>query len=246
MTALPVASDSGEAAYRVLVVDDNAVIRLGLASLLTSLGSVAEVLEAGNGDEAVAVAEKERPDLVLLDVRMPVCDGLTALPRLTPIAPVVMLTYSDEAAVVAQALEGGARGYLVHGHITEEHLAAALRACADGGTVLGPGVVEILLDRAGDLEALPELPPAGLLSAGGHGAGHQHDREDRLGPPEKLALLTAREVEIMSAIATGRSNADIAAEFFLSEKTVKNHINRIYDKLGYRTRAEAIADWLGR
>ena len=246
MTALPDTSLTGEAVYRVLVVDDNAVIRLGLASLLTSLGSVAEVLEAGNGDEAVAVAEKERPDLVLLDVRMPVCDGLTALPRLIPIAPVVMLTYSNEAAVVAQALESGARGYLVHGHITEEHLAAALRACADGGTVLGPGVVEILLDRAGGLEAVPVLPPAGLRVTGGHGAEDQQEREERHGPPEKLALLTAREVEIMQAIATGRSNADIAGEFFLSEKTVKNHINRIYDKLGYRTRAEAIADWLGR
>lgn len=229
-STLPLPSATGESAYRVLVVDDNAVIRLGLASLLTAMGSVADVLEAANGEEAVAVAEKERPDLVLLDVRMPVCDGLTALPRLIPIAPVVMLTYSDEAAVVSQALEAGARGYLVHGHITEEHLAAALRACGDGGTVLGPGVMEILLDHTG-----------GPATAGsvGEPAG------DREGPPAKLALLTAREVEIMQAIATGRSNADIAAAFFLSEKTVKNHINRIYDKLGYRTRAEAIADWLG-
>jgi DNA-binding NarL/FixJ family response regulator len=222
-STLPLPSSTDAAAYRVLVVDDNAVIRLGLVSLLTALGSVTQVLEAADGEEAVAVAEKERPDLVLLDVRMPVCDGLTALPRLTPIAPVVMLTYSDEADVVARALEAGARGYLVHGHITEEHLAAALRACADGGTVLGPGVVEILLDH----------PTGPVVAAAGHG------------PPAKLALLTAREVEIMQAIATGRSNADIAGEFFLSEKTVKNHINRIYDKLGYRTRAEAIADWLG-
>jgi DNA-binding NarL/FixJ family response regulator len=218
--------------YRVLVVDDNAVIRLGLASLLMSLGNVAEVMEAGNGEEAVAVAEKERPDLVLLDVRMPVCDGLTALPRLIPIAPVVMLTYSDEAAVVAQALESGARGYLVHGHITEEHLAAALRACADGGTVLGPGVVEILLNHTA-------RPGATALDPGAAAT------DGKQGPPAKLALLTTREVEIMRAIATGRANADIAAVFFLSEKTVKNHINRIYDKLGYHTRAEAISDWLG-
>jgi DNA-binding NarL/FixJ family response regulator len=221
-----------EHTYRVLVVDDNAVIRLGLASLLTALGNVAEVLQAGNGEEAVAVAEKERPDLVLLDVRMPVCDGLTALPRLTPIAPVVMLTYSDEAAVVAKALEGGARGYLVHGHITEEHLAAALRACSDGGTVLGPGVVEILLGNAGGRAMETAEHEAALAPR-------------QQGPPARLALLTAREVEIMQAIATGRSNADIAAAFFLSEKTVKNHINRIYDKLGYHTRAEAIVDWLG-
>lgn len=214
--------------YRVLVVDDNAVIRLGLASLLGSLGTVAEVFEAADGEEAVRVAERERPDLVLLDVRMPGCDGLTALPRLTPVAPVVMLTYSDEADIVARALETGARGYLVHGQITEEHLAAALRACSDGGTVLGPGVVEILLDNGA--AAAVAGPPAGTAAPG---------------PPDKLARLTAREVDIMQAIATGRSNADIAAELFLSEKTVKNHINRIYDKLGYRTRAEAIADWLG-
>lgn len=214
-----------DAHHRVLVVDDNAVIRLGLVSLLSTLGSVAEVLEAADGDQAVEVATRERPDLVLLDVRMPVCDGLTALPRLVPIAPVVMLTYSDEAAIVSQALELGARGYLVHGQITDEHLAAALRACSDGGTVLGPGVVEILLGGTAGNPASPA--PSGLT-----------------GPPDKLALLTAREVEIMAAIATGRSNADIAGELFLSEKTVKNHINRIYDKLGYRTRSEAIADWL--
>jgi two-component system NarL family response regulator len=213
----------------VLVVDDNAVIRLGLASLLGSLGTVAEVFEAADGEEAVRVAERERPDLVLLDVRMPRCDGLTALPRLTPVAPVVMLTYSDEADIVARALETGARGYLVHGQITEEHLAAALRACSDGGTVLGPGVVEILLDNGGAGAVAGPPPPGPAVS----------------GPPDKLARLTAREVDIMQAIATGRSNADIAAELFLSEKTVKNHINRIYDKLGYRTRAEAIADWLG-
>lgn len=211
--------------YRVLVVDDNAVIRLGLVSLLRALGNVTDVFEAADGHEAVRVAERERPDLVLLDVRMPVCDGLTALPRLTPVAPVVMLTYSDEADIVNRALESGARGYLVHGHITEEHLAAALRACSDGGTVLGPGVMEILLEGGTRETAAPRSPG--------------------LGPPAKLAQLTAREVDIMAAIATGRSNADIAADLFLSEKTVKNHINRIYDKLGYRTRAQAIADWLG-
>ncbi len=213
------------ATYRVLVVDDNAVIRLGLASLLATLGSVTDVFEAGDGDAAVEVALRERPDLVLLDVRMTGCDGLTALPRLTPVAPVVMLTYSDEPDVVARALELGARGYLVHGQITEEHLAAALRACSGGGTVLGPGVVEILLGTA----------PRQRVAAGATTLS---------GPPEKRARLTGREIDIMQAIATGRSNADIAAALFLSEKTVKNHINRIYDKLGYGSRAEAIADWL--
>ena len=222
--------------YRVLVVDDNAVIRLGLVSLLGSLGTVSEVYEAADGQEAVRVAERERPDLILLDVRMPVCDGLTALPRLTPVAPVVMLTYSDEPDIVARALESGARGYLVHGQITEEHLAAALRACADGGTVLGPGVVQLLLDQG------PAGSPAGGVAAADDPGP---SRPAPGGPPEKLSRLTAREVDIMQAIATGRSNADIATELFLSEKTVKNHINRIYDKLGYRTRAEAIADWLG-
>jgi DNA-binding NarL/FixJ family response regulator len=219
--------------YRVLVVDDNAVIRLGLAGLLSTLGNVTEVLEAGNGHEAVMVAQRERPDLVLLDVRMPVCDGLTALPRLVPIAPVVMLTYSDEADIVSGALELGARGYLVHGQITEEHLAAALRACADGGTVLGPGVVELLLGAASAANGAPPAPVATPA-----------DLHPQHGPADKLAQLTSREADIMQAVATGRSNAEIAAGFFLSEKTVKNHINRIYDKLNYRTRAEAISDWL--
>ncbi len=231
--------------HRVLVVDDNAVIRLGLVSLLGTLGSVDQVLEAGDGEEAVRVAEAERPDLVLLDVRMPVCDGLTALPRLTPLAPVVMLTYSDEADIVAQAFERGARGYLVHGHITEEHLAAALRACTDGGTVLGPGVVEILLEGGAGRAGVLTAPSPGLGSTAPPESPLGVVVEPVAGPPAKLALLTAREVDIMQAIATGRSNGDIAADLFLSEKTVKNHINRIYDKLGYRTRAQAIADWLG-
>jgi DNA-binding NarL/FixJ family response regulator len=212
---------------KVLVTDDNAVIRLGLASLLAAMGGVDSVLEARDGREAIAIAIRERPDLVLLDVRMPGCDGLTALPSLTEVAPVVMLTYSDEPHVIAQAMAAGARGYLVHGQITEEQLSSVVRATVEGGTVLGPGVVDLLLHGSPGPDQEAEAPSEAA--------------RDR---PPKAALLSDRELEIMDGIASGGSNADIAKTLFLSEKTVKNHINRIYDKLGYRTRAEAITDWL--
>ena len=131
------------------------------------------------------MAEAERPDLVLLDVRMPVCDGLTALPRLTPVAPVVMLTYSDEADVVARAFELGARGYLVHGRISEEHLAAALRACTDGGTVLGPGVVEILLESGSGRAGV--ITSAGVGGGARRPAGRQGGRGGRGGRTRRSA-----------------------------------------------------------
>jgi DNA-binding NarL/FixJ family response regulator len=215
-------------ALRVLVVDDNPVIRIGLRSLFDGIETVAEVCEAGDGREAIAVAQSSRPDLVLLDVRMPGMDGLSALGTLAELAPVVMLTHSDDAAIIAQAMAGGARGYLVHGQISEPDLRAALRICSEGGTVLGPGVAELLLPRGWG-----EAGPAG--------------QPEQPGPSPadgRFAGLTEREREIMDLIGTGRSNAAIGHELFLAEKTVKNHINRIYDKLGYTTRSEAIADWL--
>jgi len=211
---------------RVLVVDDNPVIRLGLRSLFSFVAGVTEVLEASDGSEAVEVARKESPDLVLLDVRMPGTDGLTALPSLVEIAPVVMLTHSEEPAVISAALRAGASGYLVHGTFGEEELSAAVRVCFGGGTVLGAGVAELLAPAS-------EVPSAAPAPAGGS-------------VDPRFAALTRREVEIMELIGSGVSNADIGARLFLSPKTVKNHINRIYDKVGLHTRSEAIAAWLRR
>lgn len=204
-------------AVTVLVADDNAVIRLGLKALLADLETVDRVLEASDGAEALEIAQAEHPHLVLLDVRMPGTDGLTVLPELVALSTVVMLTHSDEPDVIRSTLAAGARGYLIHGRIGEQELAAAVRICLDGGVVLAQGVSEVLL-----------APP--------------EEVDDDL--PERMKVLTERELEIMEHIGSGLSNAAIGKELFLAEKTVKNHINRIYDKLGYRTRAEAISDWL--
>jgi DNA-binding NarL/FixJ family response regulator len=211
------------------VVDDNPVIRLGLRGLLDLNDDVAEVREASNGREAIDVCREQRPDLVLLDVRMPVMDGLAALESLSGMATVVVLTHAEEADTVKRAMAAGARGYLVHDSITSDQIGAALAACRDGGVVLSGEAAAVLLGPT------PRQQPQAVLPA-------QRSIDAALLPG--VHLLSAREREIMDAIATGRSNADIAAEFYLSEKTVKNHINRIYVKLGFRTRSEAIAGWL--
>lgn len=204
---------------KVLVADDNPVIRSGLVSLLESGGAVAVLGEATNGREAIRLTRELRPDVVLLDVRMPVLDGPGAVGPLSELARVLMLTYTEDPEVVAETVKGGASGYLVHGRFTTEELVTAVEQVAAGGTVASPAITAALF--------------AAVREEGG-GVG---DRSP--------TALTEREVEVITLLASGRSNAEIAEALFLSGKTVKNHINRLYAKLGVRTRAEAIALWLG-
>lgn len=226
---------------RVLVADDNPVVRAGLAALLGAHPDIEVVADATNGEEAVREAAAHRPDVVLLDVRMPGTDGLTALPELTVLAPVMMLTYSREPEVVAEALRRGAIGYLVHGEFTAPELISAVRDLREGRPTLSPSV----------------CVPAGVSSPLGvsyepsHGS---HECPSQLqsvmaqssrGRTAVAAGLSSREVEVMDLIASGMSNRQIAAACFISEKTVKNHINRIFAKLHSSTRSEAIAHWLG-
>ncbi|MBV8946512.1 MAG: response regulator transcription factor [Solirubrobacterales bacterium] len=205
---------------RVLVVDDNPVIRRGIAALLDEADDVKVVGEAGDGREAIRVAGESRPDVVLLDVRMPVMDGIEAARPLSEQARVMMLTYTDEQERVLAAIRAGASGYLVHGQFDADDLVARIRELAGGDTVLSPAVIGTVF------EALRRTP----------GSPDEAD-----GP----ASLTAREREIMNLIAQGLTNGEIAARFVLSEKTVKNHVNRIYSKLGAGNRAQATALWLG-
>ena len=204
---------------RVLIVDDNAVLRRGVASLLETADGIEVVGEAGTGKEAIAMAKEVAPDIVLLDVRMPVMDGIDAAGPLSKIARVMMLTYAEDEERVSKAIRAGASGYMVHGRFTPEELEQAVVDLAQGRDVISPSVVSVVFD------ALREGP-------GG-------------GEPEGPAALTEREAEIMNLLAQGRSNGAIATELFISEKTVKNHINRIYAKLGVANRAEAIAAHLG-
>jgi DNA-binding NarL/FixJ family response regulator len=204
---------------RVLIVDDNAVLRRGVASLLEVADGIEVVGEAGTGKEAIALAKELSPDVVLLDVRMPVMDGIEAAGPLSKIAKVMMLTYSEDEERVSAAIRAGASGYLVHGRFTPEELERAVTDLAAGRNVISPAVVSVVFD------ALREGPGV----------------KTKTGP----AALTEREAEIMNLLAQGRSNGAIAGELFISEKTVKNHINRIYAKLGVANRAEAIAAHLG-
>jgi len=205
---------------RVLIVDDNAVIRRGIGALLDEAERVEVVAEAGDGQEAIRLASELRPDVVLLDVRMPVMDGIEAAGPLSERARVMMLTYTDEQEQVVAAIRAGASGYLVHGQFDADELVTRIRQLAAGETVLSPAVVGTVF------EALRKTPGA---------------PDDPFGP----ASLTSREREIMNLISQGLTNGQIAERFVLSEKTVKNHVNRIYGKLGASNRAQATALWLG-
>jgi DNA-binding NarL/FixJ family response regulator len=205
---------------RVLIVDDNPVIRRGVAALLGDAGDIRVVGEAGDGREALGVAGTTSPDVVLLDVRMPVMDGVTAAAPLSQRARVMMLTYTDEAEQVVAAIRQGASGYLVHGQFDADELVTRIRQLAAGETVLSPAVVGTVFDA---LRRTPGSP------------------DEASGP----ASLTGREREIMNLISQGLTNQQIAERFVLSEKTVKNHVNRIYSKLGASNRAHATALWLG-
>ena len=209
---------------RVLIADDNAVIRQGVRALLTSSADDIEVVgEASTGREAIDKAEALRPDVVLLDIRMPVMDGVKAAERLATQCKVMMLTYSDDEPMVAGAIRAGAHGYLVHGRFEPDELTRAVRDLAGGKRIVSPSVAPVIFE---------------LIA---RGENHEPATRRDSGPD----ALTEREREVMTSISRGRSNRDIANELVISEKTVKNHIRAIYDKLGVGSRAEAMAVWLG-
>jgi DNA-binding NarL/FixJ family response regulator len=204
---------------RVLLADDNAVIRSGLVSLLEADDRFTVVAEATTGEEAVRLAELHALDIVLLDVRMPVMDGVEAAGAISRKLPVLMLTYTEDADTVKRAIRAGASGYLVHGRFTPDELASAVLAVAEGEGVLSPAVASVVF------AAVRSEPVATDQTI--------------------LGDFTAREREIMTLVTAGSSNADIARQLYLAEKTVKNHLNRIYAKLGVTSRGEAMARWLG-
>ncbi len=222
---------------RVVVADDNPVVRAGLAALLAAHADLTVVAEATNGHEAHEAALRHRPDVILLDVRMPGTDGITALPHLVRVAPVLMLTYSGEPETVREALRLGAGGYLVHGEFTTDELVAAVRDISRGHPRLTPTATAALA------QANPELPTA---------PSNSRESLSQVQPDVGQSTsyrsgfrLSRREAEIMDLIASGMNNQQIAAACFISEKTVKNHINRIFAKLHSTSRGEAAAKWLG-
>ncbi|MEU2424479.1 response regulator transcription factor [Streptomyces sp. NPDC007851] len=230
---------------RVLVADDNPVIRAGLTTVLSAPDDLTVVAEAEDGRTAYESALRHRPDVILLDVRMPGVDGMTALPHLVRLAPVMMLTYSDETDIVQEAVRLGAAGYLVHGEFTTAQLTEAVRDVGAGRPHFTPTATNALLEHIrGGANAQQSLkfsateanyPPQKL----------SHMQSSVRQSAQSRFQLSGREAEIMDLIATGMGNRQIAAVCFISEKTVKNHINRIFAKLHTTTRAQATAKWLG-
>lgn len=204
---------------RVAVVDDQALVRTGLAMIIDSQDDMTVVAEAGDGIEALEVLAASRADVVLMDVRMPRMDGVTATRRLLARSGepgrVLMLTTFDLDEHAFAALRAGASGFLLKDAPAEE-LLGAIRTVHRGDAVLAASTTRRLIEHVA--RDLP-VPAAG---------------------PDRFAVLTEREREVLIQIATGASNAEIAAQLFLSEATVKTHVGRVLAKLGLRDRVQAV------
>ena len=203
---------------RVLLADDQRVVREGLGTLLGLIDGIELVGTAADGAEAVELARRHDPDVVLMDLRMPRVDGIEAIRRLAALGErpraIALTTYADDASVLG-ALRAGARGYLTKDAGAEE-IRAAVEAVARGEAALDPSVQRhVVAALAGDEPAAPAAP----------------------GLPDEL---TPREAEVLGLIAAGRTNAEIAAALVVSAATVKSHVNHIFAKTGVRDRAQAV------
>ena len=222
---------------RVLIADDNPIVRMGLVALLDNAPGVELCGEAADGREALALAVEMRPDVTLLDVRMPGTDGLTVIGDLVPLTRIVMLTHSDEPDVISRALAAGATGYLLHGSFDADELVRAVTDAAEGQMRLSPAAAAVL---AGGLRSQEPV----TVSTDPHEPGIA-DPDRRWMELSLEHRLSPRELEVCRELVTGRSNRDIARHLFIEPKTVKNHINSVFAKLGVTTRAEAVAVLLG-
>ena len=207
-------------AVTVVVADDQSAVREGLVLLLGTLPGIAVIGEAEDGEAAVETVAAKNPQVVLMDLNMPRCDGVEATRRIRASHPqtqvVVLTTYSDDDSIIG-ALQAGALGYLTK-DATRAEIGRAVLTAAAGQAVLDPGVQRR------------------LLSAAARG----HDTSSPPGTPPDDGELTPREAEVLRLIAAGRSNREIARALFVSEATVKTHVNRIFAKTGSRDRAQAI------
>jgi DNA-binding NarL/FixJ family response regulator len=203
----------------VVIADDQALMRSGLRMLLERADGITVLAEAADGDAAVGLVREHQPDVVLMDIRMPGIDGIEATRRIvndpSSATTVLILTTYDLDEYVYHAIRAGASGFLLKTSPPPQ-LVAAIRAVAAGDTLLAPEITRRLL------EEYIRRPPPGAVR------------------PPALEELTGREVEVLRLVATGHSNAQIAARLFVSEPTVKTHINRLFRKLGVRDRIHAV------
>ena len=208
---------------RVVLIDDQTLVRRGVRALLELAGDITIVAEAGDGIEGAAAIRRERPDVVLLDVRMPKATGLDLLRELREageLPPTILLTTFDDDEVLLEGVKAGARGYLLK-DVSLEQLTGAIRSVAAGETLIRPAVTERVL----------------------RGLEHVRRDFDALDPPDPL---TRRETEILRLMAGGYSNREIADALGTAEGTIKNHASSILSKLGVRDRTRAVLKALER
>jgi len=213
------ATPPGDEPIRVLIADDHALFRRGLNIVLAGEAGVEVVAEADDGEDAVAKAAEFAPDVVLMDVRMPRMSGIEATRAIRDVIPttkIIMLTVSDEEEDLCEAIKAGANGYLLK-EISIEEVADAVRAVAQGQSLISPSMASKLLSEFNSLAK-------------------------RAADNRQLSLprLTDREIEVLRLVAQGRMNREIAAELFISENTVKNHVRNILEKLHLHSRMEAV------
>jgi DNA-binding NarL/FixJ family response regulator len=217
-----VAETAGEpATIRVLVADDHAAVRAGIALILDGVPDIEVIGEAGDGEQAVTMAKQLRPDVVLMDVRMPRLDGISATRELAGVSDVLILTTFDVDEYVFGALRAGAAGFLLK-NTDAESLVEAVRLVARGDGLISPGVTRKLIAAFAE-QAMPSR------------------REPAAGPES----LTPREREVLACIGRGMSNAEIAKELDMAEATTKTHVSRVLNKLGLKSRVQAAIYYSG-
>ncbi|HEY5454516.1 MAG TPA: response regulator transcription factor [Acidothermaceae bacterium] len=216
---------AGPEHVRIVVADDHEVVRAGFAELLDTRPDFTVVGTANDGAEAVRLCEELRPDVVLMDVRMPGMDGIEATRRLADsgqLRPrVIILTTFDLDEYVYEALRAGASGFLLK-DVTAERLFDAVRVVADGEALLAPGITRRLIGEFAAQRREANVDTAVALGIAG------------------LEMLTPRETEVLRLVAEGLSNAEIAARLVVNEETVKTHVSRVLRKLGLRDRTQAV------
>ncbi|MGH8905561.1 MAG: response regulator [Egibacteraceae bacterium] len=212
-------TDQRPDAIRVIVADDHALFRRGLEMVLESEPDIEVVAEANDGNEVIALSEQHMPDLVLMDVRMPGRSGIEATQLIKDAVPhtkILMLTISDEEEDLYDAIKAGANGYLLK-EISIEEVAGAIRSVHMGQSLISPSMASKLLNE--------------------FAAMARKDEEKQQMPAPRL---TEREMEVLTLVAQGLNNRDIAKQLFISENTVKNHVRNILEKLHLHSRMEAV------